>query len=116
MHWVFVAAHGLSLLVQSGDYSLVAACGLTEMASLVEHGLWAHGFQQLQDTGSAVVALRLSSTPASVVAALGLSSCGTWTQLHHNTWNLPQLWIKPVSLALAGGFLSTVPPVKSLNY
>ena len=28
-------------------------------------------------------------------------------------WNLPQLGIKPVSPALAGGFLSTVPPGKS---
>ena len=30
-------------------------------------------------------------------------------------WNLPQLGIKPVSPALAGGFLSTVPPGKSLK-
>ena len=31
------------------------------------------------------------------------------------TWNLPGPGIKPVSPALAGGFLSTVPPGKSLK-
>ena len=31
------------------------------------------------------------------------------------TWNLPRPGIKPVSPALAGGFLSTVPPGKSVK-
>ena len=40
--WVFVAAHGLSLVAASMGYSLVVVHGfLTEVASLVEeHGLW----------------------------------------------------------------------------
>ena len=39
LHWVFVAACGLSLVVVSGGYS-VAVCGLLfVVASLVEHGL-----------------------------------------------------------------------------
>ena len=41
LHWVFVAVHGLSLAVASGDYSLVVVCGLvTVLVPLVaEHGL-----------------------------------------------------------------------------
>ena len=41
-----------------------------------------------------------------------LSSWGTWAQLLRNVWNLPGPGIKPVSPALAGRFLSTVPPGK----
>ena len=41
LHWVFVAAHGLSLVVASGDYSLVVVCGLLIMSVplVAEHGL-----------------------------------------------------------------------------
>lgn len=40
LHWVFIAACGLSLVVESGGYSLVAAYGLLiAVASVVEHGL-----------------------------------------------------------------------------
>ena len=65
-------------------------------------------------------------TPALVVAARGLSSCGqralerrlsscgTRAQLLHSMWDLPGPGLKPVSNALAGGFLTTVPPGKSL--
>ena len=40
--WFFVAVQGLSLVVASRGYSLVAGCGLLiAVASLVaEHGLW----------------------------------------------------------------------------
>ena len=63
---------------------------------------------------------------ASVVVAQGLSSCGSWAleyrlsscgaraQLLRGMWDLPSPRIKPVSPALAGGFLTTVPPGKSL--
>ena len=53
---------------------------------------------------------------ASVVVARGLSSCDAWSLVFCNIWNLPRAGIKPVSPALAGGFLSTVPPGKSLKY
>ena len=36
--------------------------------------------------------------------------------LLHGMWNLPGPGIEPVSRALAGGFLPTVPPGKSGNY
>ena len=41
LYWVFMAAHGLSLDMESGDYSLVAVHRLLiAVASLVvEHGL-----------------------------------------------------------------------------
>ena len=39
--WVFIAAHGLSLVVESGGYSLIAACKLLIVAAslVAEHGL-----------------------------------------------------------------------------
>lgn len=35
LHWVFVAAHGLSLVTTSGSYSLVAMHGLHVSESLI---------------------------------------------------------------------------------
>ena len=51
-------------------------------------------------------------TWASVVVAHGLSSCGVQAQLLRGMWDLPGPGLKPVSPALAGGFLTTVPPGK----
>ena len=45
-----------------------------------------------------------------------LESIGSMAVVHRlscNTWNLPKPGIEPVSLALAGGFLSIVPAGKS---
>ena len=39
-----------------------------------------------------------------------LSSCGAWAQLLRGMWNFPGPGLEPVSPALAGGFLTTVPP------
>ena len=52
---------------------------------------------------------------ASVVTAHRLSSCGTWALVAHTIWNLAIPYgpgIKPISPALAGGFLSSVPAGK----
>ena len=49
---------------------------------------------------------------ASVVVAQGLSSCGEWTYLYQDMWNLPVSGIVLMSLALAGGFFTTGPPGK----
>ena len=54
--------------------------------------------------------LRLS---LAVVSGGLLSSCGAWAQSLCDMWNPPGPGIEPVSPALAGGFLSTVPPGKS---
>ena len=45
-----------------------------------------------------------------------LSSCGAWAQLLCGMWDLPGAGIKPVSPALAGGFITTAPPGKSPPY
>ena len=44
---------------------------------------------------------------------LGTSNCDSQAQLPCNMWNLPGPGIEPVYPALAGGFLTTGPPVKS---
>ena len=63
----------------------------------------------------------------SVVVAHGLSSCGSWALEHRlsscgarayllcDMWDLPGPGLESVSLALAGGFLTTAPPEKSLK-
>ena len=49
---------------------------------------------------------------ASTVAARGLSSCGTGSELLHGMCSPPGPGIKPVSPALAGGFFTNEPPGK----
>ena len=49
---------------------------------------------------------------SSVVVAHRLSSCGSRAQLLRGIWDLPGPGLKPVSPALAGGFLTPVPPEK----
>ena len=51
---------------------------------------------------------------ASVVVARGLSSCGARVLLLHGMWDLPGPGLEPMSLAVAGGFLTTAPPGKSV--
>ena len=78
---------------------------LIAVASLVaEHGLQAHGLQQLWHMGF--------SSCGSQALEHRLSSCGTWAQLLHGMWDLPGPGLKPVSPALAGRFLTTAPPGK----
>ena len=43
-----------------------------------------------------------------------LSSCGAQASFFHGMWDPPRPEIKPVSLALAGGFFTTEPPGKPL--
>ena len=42
-----------------------------------------------------------------------LSSCGVWAELFQSMWHLPKPGMEPVTLTLAGGFLTTGPPEKS---
>ena len=49
----------------------------------------------------------------SVIVAHRLSSCGAWAQLLRGMWDLPGPGLEPVSPALAGRFLTTVPRGKS---
>ena len=112
----------LSLVVVSGGYSSLRCMGFslrwllllqsmgsrragfsscsTRAQQLQHAGHRAHGFQQLQHVGP-------------LVAEHGLSSCSARAQLLHGMWDLPGAGIEPVCPALAGGFLTTVPPGKS---
>ena len=85
--WVFVAAHGLSLVAASGGYSSLRCTGFSLRWLLL-----------LRSTGSRRV---------------GFSSCGTRAELLCGMWDLPGPGLEPVSPALAGGFLTTAPPGKS---
>ena len=70
------------------------------------------GARALGAWASVVVVCGLSSCDSRAVQCR-LSSCGSWAQLFHNMWDLPGPGLEPVSPALAGGFLTTVPPGKS---
>ena len=88
LRWVFIAACGLSLVSGSRrSYPVVLPEFLTAVASLI----WSTAF-----------------------SVHGRSSCGAGAQLLRNTWNLPSPVIKPTAPALAGWFLTTGPPGKSI--
>ena len=102
--FLFLAALGLRCCARAfsscREHGLlfVAVRGLTAVASLVaEHRLQARG---LSSCGLRTVEHRLSS-------------CGAQAQLLCGMWDLPGSGLKPVSPALAGGFLTTAPPGKS---
>ena len=62
---------------------------------------------------SLVAEHRLQGMRASVALACGFSSCGTWAQWPHGTWDLFRSGIEPASLAVADRFLISRPPEKS---
>ena len=99
LHWVFIAVHGLSLVVASGGYSLLWCVGFPSWWLLL-----------LQSTGSRSVGFRSCGSRA---LERRLSSCGAWAQLLHSMWDLPGPGIEPMSPALASRFLTTAPPGKS---
>ena len=72
------------------------------------------GARALGTWASVVVARRLGSC-GSWALECRLSSCDTRAQLLRGMWDLPGPGIKPMSPALAGGFLTTAPPGKSLS-
>ena len=83
---------GLSLVAASGGYSSLRCAGFSVWWLLL---LWSTGSRRT-----------------------GFSSCGARASLLRGMWDLPGPGLEPVSPALAGGFLTTVPPgkpCKSLN-
>ena len=90
LHWVFVAVRGLSLVAATRGYSSLRCAGFS---------LW--WLLLLRSMGS---------------RCAGFSSCGTWAQLLRGMQDLPGPGFKPVSPALAGGFLTTAPPGKSIQF
>ena len=76
------------------------------------------GFLQLQTVGATLLFLFSWSTGS---RCMGFSSSDLrapecWLQLLCGRWKLPTPGIEPVSTALTGRFLSTVPPGKSKSY
>ena len=96
LHWVFIAACGLSLVATSGGYSLLWCVGFSLQWLL---SLWSMGSRHagFSSYGSQALEHRLSRVRA---------------QFLHGIWDLPGPGLKPVSPALAGGFLTTAPPGK----
>ena len=88
---LFVAVRGLLIAVASRCRA--RALGM-RASVVVAHGLSSCGPQALERR---------------------LSSCGTRAQLFRGMWDLPRPGLKPVSPALAGGFLTTAPSGKSSN-
>ena len=86
LRWVFVAAHGLSLVAASRGYFSLMCAGFSLRWLLF---LWSTGSRHA-----------------------GFSSCGARAWLLCSMWDLPGPEIEPVSPALAGGFLTTAPPGK----
>ena len=97
---LFVAVHRLLIAVAS---------------HAAEHGLQVCRLQQMWCVVSVVMVYGLSSC-GSWALEHKLSSCGAQAQLLHGMWDLPRPGLEPVSPALAGEFLTTVPPGKPSPY
>ena len=91
---LFLAALGLRCCVRASS-----SCSERELLFVVVRGL-------LIEVASLVAEHRLT----------GFSSCGLQAQLLCSMWELPGPGSKPESPALAGGFLTTVPQGKSLQF
>ena len=106
LRWLFIAACGLSLLAASGGYSSLRCAGFSYCGGFCCRA------QAIGAQASVVVACGLSSCGSQALEHR-LSSCGARAQLLRGMWDLPGPGLKPVSPALAGGFLTTAPPRKS---
>ena len=73
-------------------------------------GAWVSG------TRASVAVVQGPSSCGSQSLERRLSSCGAWAWLLRGMWDPPRPGLEPVSRALAGGFLTTAPPGKSLDY
>ena len=94
---------------------LFSGCSKQELLFIAVRGLLivvaCCGARALDTRASVVVAHGLSSCGSRTLEHR-LSSCGVWALLLHGMWDLLGPGLKPVSPALAGGFLTTVPPGK----
>ena len=98
LHWVFVAAHRLSVVSESGGYSPLRCTGFSMRWLLL-----------LLNTGYRRVGFSSCGSPA---LEHRLSSCGARAQLLRGMWDLPRPGLELVYPELAGGFLTTAPPEK----
>ena len=73
--WIFIAVHGLSLVAVSGGYSSLRCAGFSLRCLLLlqEHGLQAHGLQQLWLAGSRAQAQQLWCMGSAALQHVGSS-------------------------------------------
>ena len=100
--WVFVVVRGLSLVVVSGGYSSLWCAGVS---------LW--WLLLLRSLGSRHVGF---SSCGPWALECRLSNCGAQALLLRCMWDLPGPGIEPLSLALAGGFLTTAPQGSPVDF
>ena len=115
LFYLFIFGCVGSLLLHGGFLQLWRAGATLRCGAQVSHcsGFSCCGAQALGVRASVVVACSLSSCGSRALQHR-LSSCGSRAQLLCSMWDLPGPVIEPVCPALAGGFLTTVPPGKSL--
>ena len=92
-----------------------SSCGEQRLLLIAFHGLLSlRWLLLLQSMGcraqASVVAAVVLSSCGSWAPEHRLSSCGAWAELLHGMWDLPGSGIELVSLALAGGFFTPEPP------
>ena len=106
-----------SLLLCTGFLQLRRAGATLHCSARASHcsGFSCCREQALGTQASVVVARRLSSCGSQALECR-LSSCGARAQLLSSMWDLPGPGLEPASPALAGRFLTTAPPGKSLNF
>ena len=109
LRWVFIAAHGLSLVAVSGGYSSLRCTGFSLQWLLL---LWSTGSRRtgFSSCGTWAQQLWLAGSKRR------LSSSGARAQLLCGMWDLPGPGLEPMSPTLAGGFLTIAPPGKSLEF
>ena len=93
-----------------------AALGLRCCSSCGERGLLLVAVRGLLIEVASLVAARGLSSCGTRAPARSLSSCGTRAQLLRGMWDLPGPGLEPVFPALAGRFLTTAPPGKSKQF
>ena len=74
----------------------------------------ARAFSSCGERGLLFVVVRGLSSCGSQALECRVSNCGAQAYLLRSMWDLPRQGLKPVSPELAGGFLTTAPPGKSL--
>ena len=108
IYYLFLAALGLRWCTQLSP--VVASRG---PSSLRCAGLSLRWFLPLRSMGSRRTGFSSCASPAPECKS---SSCGTRAQLLCGMWDLPRPGLEPMSPALAGGFLTTVPQGKPKPY
>ena len=100
LHWVFIAACGLSLVAERRGFSSLRCLGFSFQWLLL---LLSTGSRHMGFSNCCFQALELR-----------LSNSGARAWLLQGMWNLPRPGLKPMSPVLVSGFLTTRPPGKSL--